>query len=455
MTDPRRDAHRAIEAVARHSYGRLVAYLASRTHDVAGAEDALGDALVAALTKWPSDGVPNSPEAWLLTSARNRLIDRNRHHRVRERVRERVHNEDALELLSHGVEEPMQADPFPDDRLKLLFVCAHPAIDPAMHTPLMLQAVLGLDAAAIARAFVVAPTTMSQRLVRAKAKIRETGIAFEVPEADQLGERLEAVLNAVYAAFGSGWDAIPGIDSASVGLTDEAIWLARVLSERLPDEPEVRGLLALMLYCDARRAARRGSDGRFIPLSEQDPARWDSASIAGAERELVLAGRSVSPRPFSARSRHPVRACGARADGRDRLERHRHALRRTGAARTNARRASGPRRGGCGSARRGDGAGIARRHRRSSRELSTVLGGSRASDAEACANRRGRSSVRSRGGSGDRPRGAQLPATQSQRAPSSRVRTPVGEAKSRRPTANERVVAQPLRATSRRRRASP
>jgi|KBSSwiStaDraftv2_1062776.scaffolds.fasta_scaffold25506_8 predicted RNA polymerase sigma factor len=298
MTDPRRDAHRAIEAVARHSYGRLVAYLASRTHDVAGAEDALGDALVAALTKWPSDGVPNSPEAWLLTTARNRLIDRNRHHRVRERVRERVHNEDALELLSHGVEEPMQADPFPDDRLKLLFVCAHPAIDPAMHTPLMLQAVLGLDAAAIARAFVVAPTTMSQRLVRAKAKIRETGIAFEVPEADQLGERLEAVLNAVYAAFGSGWDAIPGIDSASVGLTDEAIWLARVLSERLPDEPEVRGLLALMLYCDARRAARRGSDGRFIPLSEQDPARWDSASIAEAERELVLAGAAYRPGRF-------------------------------------------------------------------------------------------------------------------------------------------------------------
>ena len=298
MTDPRRDAHRAIEAVARHSYGRLVAYLASRTHDVAGAEDALGDALVAALTKWPSDGVPNSPEAWLLTTARNRLIDRNRHHRVRERVRERVHNEDALELLSHGVEEPMQADPFPDDRLKLLFVCAHPAIDPAMHTPLMLQAVLGLDAAAIARAFVVAPTTMSQRLVRAKAKIRDTGIAFEVPEADQLGERLEAVLNAVYAAFGSGWDAIPGIDSASVGLTDEAIWLARVLSERLPDEPEVRGLLALMLYCDARRAARRGSDGRFIPLSEQDPARWDSASIAEAERELVLAGAVYRPGRF-------------------------------------------------------------------------------------------------------------------------------------------------------------
>jgi RNA polymerase sigma-70 factor (ECF subfamily) len=294
MTDPRGDVHRAIEAVARHSYGRLVAYLASRTNDVAGAEDALSDALVAALTKWPSDGVPKSPEAWLLTAARNRLIDRSRHHRVRERV----HNEDALELLTQGVEEPLQSDPFPDDRLKLLFVCAHPAIDPAMHTPLMLQAVLGLDAAAIARAFVVAPATMSQRLVRAKAKIRETGIAFEVPEADQLGERLDAVLNAVYAAFGSGWDAAPGADPAAGGLTDEAIWLARVLTERLPDEPEVRGLLALMLHCHARRAARRGSDGRFVPLSEQDPTRWDSACIAEAERELMLAGAAQRPGRF-------------------------------------------------------------------------------------------------------------------------------------------------------------
>ncbi len=195
-------------------------------------------------------------------------------------------------------DDPTQADPFPDDRLKLLFVCAHPAIDPAMHTPLMLQAVLGLDAAAIARAFVVAPATMSQRLVRAKAKIRETGIAFEVPEPDQLTERLDAVLNAVYAAFGSGWDAAPGVDSAGVDLTDEAIWLARVLIERLPDAPEARGLLALMLHSEARRAARRGADGRFIPLSEQDPALWDAAAIAEAERELALAAAAHRPGRF-------------------------------------------------------------------------------------------------------------------------------------------------------------
>jgi predicted RNA polymerase sigma factor len=298
MTEPRGDVHRAIEAVARHSYGRLVAYLASRTGDVAGAEDALGDALVAALTRWSNDGVPTSPEAWLLTTARNRLIDRNRHERVRERVHDGVYNAAAVELLARSDDDPTHVDAFPDDRLKLLFVCAHPAIDPAMHTPLMLQAVLGLDAAAIARAFVVAPSTMSQRLVRAKAKIRETGIAFEVPEADQLTERLDAVMNAVYAAFGSGWDAAPGVDAAGVGLADEAIWLARVLSERLPDEPEVRGLLALMLHSDARHAARRGADGRFIPLSEQDPALWDAASIAEAERELALAGAAHRPGRF-------------------------------------------------------------------------------------------------------------------------------------------------------------
>jgi RNA polymerase sigma-70 factor (ECF subfamily) len=298
MTAQPRQVHRAIEAVARHSYGRLVAYLAARTGDVTGAEDALGDALLAALTKWSSDGVPSSPEAWLLTTARNRLIDRKRHQRVRERVHEGVYNAAAVELLARGDDDPSRADAFPDDRLKLLFVCAHPAIDPAMHTPLMLQAVLGLDAAAIARAFVVAPAAMSQRLVRAKTKIRETGIAFEIPEPDQLSERLDAVLNAVYAAFGSGWDAAPGVDAARVGLTDEAIWLARVLNERLPDEPEVRGLLALMLHSEARRAARRGSDGRFIPLSEQDPSLWHAASIAEAERELSLAGAAHRPGRF-------------------------------------------------------------------------------------------------------------------------------------------------------------
>jgi len=182
-------------------------------------------------------------------------------------------------------------DPIPDDRLKLLFVCAHPAIDPDVHTPLMLQTVLGLDAVAIARAFLVSPAAMGQRLVRAKLKIRHAGIAFEVPELHELPQRLDAVLNAIYAAYGSGWEDAAGADPRARGLADEAIWLARVLKDLLPDDPEVRGLLALMLHCEARRFARRGKDGEFIPLSDQDPKLWITPMIAEAERELITASR--------------------------------------------------------------------------------------------------------------------------------------------------------------------
>jgi predicted RNA polymerase sigma factor len=257
---------------------------------VAGAEDALSDALVAALGSWSKDGVPNSPEAWLLTAARRRLIDQHRHRRVQ------ADNTSMLELLANEAAEPATAT-FPDERLKLLFVCAHPAIDPTIHTPLMLQTVLGLDAAAIARAFVVAPATMSQRLVRAKAKIRETGIAFEIPGSHQLAERLDAVLDAIYAAYGSGWDTTADA-SGTNGLVDEAIWLARVLNELLPDIAEVRGLLALMLHCEARRPARRAHNGRFIPLSEQDPGLWNAPMIEEAERELARAGALAQPGRF-------------------------------------------------------------------------------------------------------------------------------------------------------------
>jgi predicted RNA polymerase sigma factor len=288
--------HRAIERVARESYGRLVAYLSSQTRDVASAEDALSNALVAALKAWPRDGVPQNPEAWLLTAARRSFIDLVRHQQVA------VASEPTLRLLREEREVTLPAE-FPDDRLKLLFVCAHPAIDAAMHTPLMLQTVLGLDAARIAGAFLVSPKTMGQRLVRAKTKIRDGGIQFEIPQERELPQRLDAVLEAIYAAFGIGWDNMAGADQPgrdltgdlARDLTEEAIWLARVLLQLMPDKAEVRGLLALMLHCEARRGARRGPDGRYVPLSKQDTKQWSLPLIEEAEHHLAEAfklGRS-------------------------------------------------------------------------------------------------------------------------------------------------------------------
>ena len=272
--------HRTIERVARESYGRLVAYLSSRTRDVGSAEDALGNALVAALETWPRDGVPQNPEAWLLTTARRSFIDLLRHRQVAEA------SEPTLALLREESKDKTLSPEFPDERLKLLFVCAHPAIDPAMHTPLMLQTVLGLDAARIAHAFLISPTTMGQRLVRAKTKIRDGGIRFEIPQERELPQRLDAVLEAIYAAFGIGWDDMAGVDQRGRNLAEEAIWLARVLLGLMPKEAEVHGLLALMLHCEVRRAARRAPDGRYVPLSEQDCQKWSRPLMEEAERHL-------------------------------------------------------------------------------------------------------------------------------------------------------------------------
>src|SRR5262249_37728508 len=178
---------------------------------------------------------------------------------------------------------------FPDERIKLLFICAHPAIDAAARTPLMLQVVLGLDAARIASAFLVSPAAMGQRLARAKAKIRDAGVAFELPEAKELPPRLDAVLEAVYAAYGSGWDDVAGADPRRKGLAAEAIELGRLLVRLMPEEPEAKGLLALMLYCESRREARRDLDGRYVPLSEQNVSRWSRRMIAEAEQLLAAA----------------------------------------------------------------------------------------------------------------------------------------------------------------------
>lgn len=274
---------RAVERAARDSYGRLVAYLAARTRDVAGAEDALADAFVAALEAWPTTGVPDNPEAWLLAAARNRTLDAARHRKVREA---------AEPVLRAAAERLQTAVELPDERLKMLFLCAHPALDPATHTPLMLQVVLGLDAAAIGAAFLVAPSTMGQRLVRAKTKIRSAALRFDLPDEPNWSERADAVRDAIYAAFGSGWEDAHGTDPHRRGLATEAIWLGRLLVKLSPDDPEARGLLALMLHCEARLAARRGPRGEFVPLADQDVALWDGPKIDEAESLLEVAVRA-------------------------------------------------------------------------------------------------------------------------------------------------------------------
>jgi RNA polymerase sigma-70 factor (ECF subfamily) len=250
---------------------------------LASAEDALSNALVSALSHWPQDGVPQNPEAWLMTAARRSIIDVVRHQKVV------LESEPTFKFLTESSTEATLSTQFPDERLKLLFVCAHPAIDPAMHTPLMLQAVLGLDAARIAQAFLIVPKTMGQRLFRAKTKIRSGGIPFEIPQERDLPERLDAVLEAIYAAFGIGWDDMAGADQRGRNLAEEALWLARVLLQLMPGEAEVQGLLALMLYCESRRAARRDAGGRYVPLSEQDPKQWSLPLIEEAERHLAEA----------------------------------------------------------------------------------------------------------------------------------------------------------------------
>ena len=281
------EAGRAAERVARESFGRLVALLAARTRDVAAAEDALSEAFAAALRQWPEGGVPDNPAAWLITVARRRGEDAARRRAVE------AGGANRLALVAEELEQAaLSPEAIPDRRLALMFACAHPAIDPAMRAPLILQAVLGLTAEDIAAAFLVPPATMGQRLVRAKARIRDAGIPFSVPDPGELPERLAAVLEAIYAAYARGWREL---GDGAPRLAEEAIWLGQVVVGLIPDEPEAKGMLALMLYAEARRSARRTDDGAFVPLEAQDVALWDRGALLYAEqllREASAAGPS-------------------------------------------------------------------------------------------------------------------------------------------------------------------
>lgn len=273
------EARRAAERVARESYGRLVAFLAARTRDVAGAEDALAEAFATALRMWPTDGVPSNPDAWLLTVARRRQTDASR------RRQTRTAGEAHLKLIADEIEAAMETpDAIPDRRLALMFACAHPAIERGLRAPLILQTILGLTAQDIAAAFLIPPATMGQRLVRAKTRIREAGIPFRVPDREELPERLDAVLEAIYAAYAKGWGEIG--ETGSAALAEEAIWLGQLVVSLLPDQPEAKGMLALMLYSEARRRARRSPAGAYVPLEEQDTALWDDWQIDMAENLL-------------------------------------------------------------------------------------------------------------------------------------------------------------------------
>jgi predicted RNA polymerase sigma factor len=277
--DPNGTARSVAEAVARRSYGKLVALLAMRTRDVAAAEDALADAFAAALADWPQRGCPANPEGWLMTVARRRAIDAVRHRRIGDEL------VNELVLLADEIDHS-DARALPDRRLALLFACTHPALDAAIRTPLMLQVVLGLDAKTIASAFLTSPAAMGKRLERAKSKIRDAGVPFTVPEREELPERVAGVLEAVYAVYAQGWTDSVGDDTARHDLAGEALFLARLLVDLLPEDPEALGLLSLMLYSHARRNARRDREGNYVPLSAQDPAAWNTPMLDVADALL-------------------------------------------------------------------------------------------------------------------------------------------------------------------------
>lgn len=300
-------AERGLERVARESYGKLIAILAARNRDIARAEDALSEAIASALAQWPKTGAPDNPEAWLIAAARRKLIDQARRAATAEAAQSFLLQQ--IEELDAAMAEVVE---MPDRRLGLLFACAHPALDPGVRTALMLQTVLGLSAERIAAAFMVTSATMSQRLVRAKAKIREAGLPFELPARSEWPARLPAVLDAIYAAFSAGWDTV-GID-----LAEEAIWLGRLLAAAAPDEPEAHGLVALMLHSHARRPARRDGAGAYVALADQDVSLWRRDLQFEAEIHLRRAAAFARPGRFqleaAIQSAHAARAFSGSVD---------------------------------------------------------------------------------------------------------------------------------------------
>lgn len=298
-----------VEAVARASYGRLLAILAASDGDIEFAEDCLGDAFVKALERWGERGVPLNPEAWLLTVARNRRRDL--HGTAAWRLD--IPLEDSVRLSEEAAADAPGIEDIPDRRLALMFVCAHPAIDPPARTPLMLQSLLGLDADRIAGAFALPAATLAQRLVRAKRRIRNARIPFVVPDRTQLSARLGPVLEAIYGAYAIDF-AFAQSSTIDSSLAGEARFLAETLAELLPDEAEVLGLAALLSLSFARRSAR-GAIPEFVPLDEQDPSRWDSGAIATGEAYLNRAYALQRPGRFQLEAAIQSAHCARAASG--------------------------------------------------------------------------------------------------------------------------------------------